>query len=646
MRLQNLTLDHFKGVGHFEFSPAGRDADLYGDNATGKTTVADAYFWLLFGKDSAGNSSFDILPKDESGKVIDGLEASAAGKFVGDDGKGFSLRRVYHQVFTRKNGEAERKFKGNTTDFFINDVPKPQKDYQAFVAGICDEKTFRLLTDPDLFAGKMKWDERRDFLIKSFAPDLDDRKIISAHGNLKPLMQYIGYKSVEEYAEITKAQRRKINEQCKEIPGRIDEAEKAKPSGLPQPGDGPAMARLQKQKIQMEGQIGALRSGESASALKRNVSEVQAEIAKASAEYSRRMSGGNAGIETEAAALRTEISRLSGEAASLRSKIQSGEEFVSQITAEMDDLRKQCVDTFALEFNPADKICPTCGQEYPPEKKNQIQKDFNENKAEKLKKLEEKGKGLKTTRDDMIRDTGGMKRRLEADTGDLKTTQSRLDSLMKQYAKPAPFETTGEYEALKRKLDDAQKQLRAVTEAANQRAALLREQLENVTSGLEEIKKRALARDAMERQDKRIDELKKQEQEWSQLLANYDNGLLLAEQFTQQKARDIEEKVNGAFRLVRWKLFDTQVNGGIKPCCEATVNGIEYGTNLNSAARMNAGLDIIDTLSKQVGMAVPIWIDNAESVTQYLPVNAQVIRLRVAAGEKALRTEVQENEQA
>jgi DNA repair exonuclease SbcCD ATPase subunit len=643
MRLSiiSFTLDHFKGVRHFVFTPAGANADVFGDNGTGKTTVSDGYFWLLFGKDSAGNSDFGILPEDDNGDVIDGLEASVTGTFRTDDGKEFTLRRAYHQVFTRKRGEAEKKQTGNTTDFYINDVPKPQKDYQAFVAGICEEKSFRLLTDPDMFPGKMKWDERRDLLIRSFAPDLNDQEIICAHEELKPLLQYIGYKTVEDYAEITKAQRRKINEEKAQIPGRIDEAEKAKPAELPESGDGPAMLKLQKQKIQLDGEISALQNGESASALRRQIADIQAEISRASGEYIRKMSAGNAGLEADAATLRSSISRLGAEISSLEVKTRGGEDFIAQLDAEMDDLRKQCRDAFSQEFNPANNVCPTCGQEYPSVHREQIEADFNENKARKLRELEDKGKNLKSTRDDMAQDLADQKRQLETYQRDMKDAQARLERLMKQYAEPAPFSTTEECTVLNEKLKDAQQQLQTVTTASDSRLSMLREQLGIVTTSLEEIKKRALNRDAIDRQNKRIEELKKQESELSMSLAACDDGLLLAEKYTQQKALDIEAKVNSAFRAVRWKLFEEQVNGGIKPCCEATVNGIRYSKNLNSAACLNAGLDIIDTLSRVVGISVPIWIDNAESVTKYLPIDAQVIRLQVSEADKKLRVGVQ-----
>ena len=159
MKLLNLTPDNFKGIKHFVLESNGSSIDIFGDNATGKTTLADAYFWLLFGKDSAGrsDSNFDVKTRGTSG-----LDYSVSGTFLDNDGHTFTLKRVYKEKFTRKNGEAEREFQGNTTEFFINDVPKPKKDYTTFVASICNEQTFMLLTDPDMFAGKMKWDERRD----------------------------------------------------------------------------------------------------------------------------------------------------------------------------------------------------------------------------------------------------------------------------------------------------------------------------------------------------------------------------------------------------------------------------------------------------------------------------------------------------
>lgn len=642
MKLLSLLVDNFKSLRNFEFVPDGHDADIYGDNATGKTTVADAYFWLLFGKNFAGKSDFDILPMDQDGHILDGLEASVTGSFSGEDGKTFKLRRAYHQVFTRKNGEAERKLKGNTTDFYIDDVPKPQKDYQAFVAGICDERTFAMLTDPDMFPGKIGWDERRDMLIRCYAGDVSDREIINAHDELKPLGSYIGYKTVDDYAEMAKAQRKAINDELRGIPGRIDEAEKAKPAEMPLAGDGLEMLRLQREKIKLESDIAKLHSGESAAAVRKQIAELEEKTAKASAEYSRRTAAGNGPMETRIARIRADIAAAENERSESEGKIRHDTGEISRLVADMDKLRQQCIDKAAEEFNPENHVCPTCGQDYPPEKMEELRTEFYNTRGLQLDQLESRGKSEKSECDRLNAELVDAQEKQKAAEVSLTELRAELDAALKEITHPTPFEGTDEFAALKEKLDAAHQELQVIDTSAAKREAEYQKKLDTVSADLNVIKKRALNQDIVARQDARIAELKKREQQLGQELAIHEKGIQLAERFTQLKAQDIEKKVNGAFRIVRWKLFDTQVNGGVKPCCEATVDGIPYGKDLNSAAKLNAGLDIINALADQFGFSAPIWIDNAESVTRFLPCDAQIIRLHVSENDKKLRSEVRE----
>jgi DNA repair exonuclease SbcCD ATPase subunit len=648
MKLLNLTPDNFKGIKHFVLEPNGSSIDVFGDNATGKTTLADAYFWLLFGKDSTGKTDGGANGFDVKTRGTSGLDYSVTGTFLGNDGNTFTLKRVYREDWRRKNGEAEKEFKGNTTDFFINDVPKPKKDFTAFVAGICDEKLFALLTDPDMFAGKMKGDERRAILISQFAPDVDDREIINAHDELKPLLNYIGYKSVDDYAEITKAQRQKINKQINEIPGRIDEAEKAKPFDIPTADDGPELLRLSKTRMKIESALEKIRNGESASALRKKISDIQADISQAKAGYLRKTAGGNNALDAEAATLRVSINKLRNAIANGRASIDSASEMVAGLTQELTELREKCVSTYNMTFDVTDNKCPTCGQEYPPEKQQEFLDTFNENKANQLEQLEVSGKSMKSTKENLEKDIEFQKQQLQADEQSLQHSTARLEELTKLYVAPPAFETTADYKKLQDNLFAAEHDLATVDKAAANQSEKFKTQLSDINGSIDAIKQRMTAKSIVEQQDKRIAELKAQEIELSQLLANYDNGLLLAEKFVQTKAQDIEEKVNSAFRLVRWKLFDKQVNGGIKACCEATTDqytidkvlglkssaeplekgayGDSYSTNANSAARMNAGLDIINTLGRAAGVSVPIFMDNAEGVQRFIDVDAQLIQ--------------------
>ena len=142
-----------------------------------------------------------------------------------------------------------------------------------------------------------------------------------------------------------------------------------------------------------------------------------------------------------------------------------------------------------------------------------------------------------------------------------------------------------------------------------------------------------------EQGQKRIEELKARERELAAEYEKLEAELYLCEQFERTQANLLEDKVSQHFELARFRLFNTLVNGALEPCCEVTYQGVPY-SDLNKAARINIGLDIIRTLSRHYGSSTPIFIDNAEAVCELLPVeNAQLIRLVVSPDDKILRIE-------
>ena len=139
----------------------------------------------------------------------------------------------------------------------------------------------------------------------------------------------------------------------------------------------------------------------------------------------------------------------------------------------------------------------------------------------------------------------------------------------------------------------------------------------------------------IERQDTvtaRIEQLEDELKAKTEHVNHYDRLLFLADEYTVYKAEKAEEGVNALFEDVRFRLFEKQKNGGMRYYCEATVNGIGYNKNLNSAARVNAGLDIIIAFSKRYGIFAPVFVDNAESVTNLKRIPGQMFLLHVEKG--------------
>lgn len=637
MKLLELRLENFKGVHQFTLAPDGHNATVFGDNGTGKTTLADAYFWLLTGKDSAGQSdnTFAVKPMG-----AEGLDYSVEGSFQQNGGDPFTLRRAYKDVFERRRGDAERRLKGNTTECAIDGVPKPKKEYDAFVAEHFGGSLFAVLTDPDALAGKLSPDARREILLNAFGRELDDKDVIRSHEELRELLHCIGNKSVEDYAAVTREQRRKVNDRLKEIPGRIDEAEKAKPTASASARDDLAeYTELSKQRTALQNKLDEVSSGQALSMARKAISDIEAELSSAKAQYARQAAES---CEPDNARIRDQRGLIDGLAEKLReaeSQKRNLQGRLRQTEKSLDDLRKAWDEAESRQWS-GDTVCPTCGQPIPEASLEASRQQFNAWKAAELENIEQSAAGQQQ----QIANCKAQLRKLEAQAEAYQKSKTEaegnLKELLARIAEPGPFEGTSEYAALAQKLTGAKEQLEALQSRADEIAAHIIAEIGELDAQIEAARQRMAARETIERQEKRIEELKAEEKALSLQLAAYDKGLLLAEQFVQIKAQDIEEQVNAAFRLVRWKLFDVQKNGGIKNCCEATVNGVSYGTNLNSAAKLNAGLDIISALSKAAGMWLPVWVDNAESVTELMPVETQVIRLAVSAQDKTLRVAV------
>lgn len=635
MKLLELQLENFKGVRQFTFSPGGRCATVYGDNGTGKTTLADAYFWLLTGKDSAGQSdnAFAVKPMG-----AEGLDYAVEGRFQPDSGDSFILRRTYKDVFERRRGDAERRLKGNTTEYAVNGVPKPKKEYDAFVTEHFGGSLFAVLTDPDALAGKLSPDARREILLSAFGGELDDRDVINNHEELRELLHCIGNKSVEDYATVTREQRRKVNDRLKEIPGRIDEAEKAKPVLTPARESLAEYTERSKQRTALQNKLDEVRSGQALSMARKAISDIEAELSAAKAQYARQAAERS---EPDNARIRDQRGLIDGLAEKLReseSQKRNLQGRLRQAEKSLDDLRKAWDEAESRQWS-GDAICPTCGQPTPEANLEASRRKFNAKKAAELEDIEQSAAGQQQQIADCKEQLAELDAQAEAYQKSKTEAEIALKEMLSRIAEPEPFEKTSEYASLSQKLSTAGDQLEALQNRADETAAHIIAEIGELDAQIETARQRMAAKETIERQEKRIEELKAEEKALSLQLAAYDKGLLLAEQFVQAKAQDIEEQVNTAFHLVRWKLFDVQKNGGIKNCCEATVNGVSYGTNLNSAAKLNAGLDIISALSKASGVQLPVWVDNAESVTELLPMDTQVIRLAVLAQDKILRVE-------
>ena len=164
MILKSLHLENFKGIKSLDVN-FSKKTKIKGQNASGKTTLFDAFTWLLFNKNSAGEEKFNVRPLDKDGKRIDDVEIKVVAT-LDVDGKEVELSKVQKQNWVKKRGTDTVSLQGNVNSFEIDGYPKSESDFKEYVAGLTkSEDMFKILTNPQYF-NSLKWKDQRKILMK------------------------------------------------------------------------------------------------------------------------------------------------------------------------------------------------------------------------------------------------------------------------------------------------------------------------------------------------------------------------------------------------------------------------------------------------------------------------------------------------
>ncbi len=647
MRLKILKLKNFKGIRNFTLDAQGQDIDVFGDNATGKTTLADAFMWLLFDKDSANRKDFEIKTLGPDGEPEHGLEHTVEARLQLPNGKQLTLKKVYAEKWTKKRGSATAEFTGHTTDHYIDGVPVKKKEYDEQIAEIADEQIFRLLTDPRYFNEVLHWQKRREILLE-VCGDVSDAEVIASKADLSKLADILGNRTIEQHRKVVQARRTEINRELEKIPVRIDEVERGLPEVI-------ADAKILQSEIsafrakeqELLEQLARTESGGAIAEKTKLLRKLEAELINLKNQHHAKY---ETEIRTKQKALNDTQEEYHGLLASLSGMEKSLElrhEELASLGNRITTLRAKWYEENEkqFEFKQSD-TCPTCGQALPQEQleaaREKALAEFNRQKAEKLETISAEGKQLKARDDDIKAEINGLREKMIEARKRLQSIEASAETqkneVVKLQSKQRDYNNSPECVAKLKEIEAVEVDIEQLKAGSHQAISVLKAELNNIR---EEIGEREQALSQIHTRDqgiKRIEELKAEERKLAAEYEELEQQLYLTEEFIRTKVQLLEDKINSKFKLARFKLFNTLVNGGIEECCETTFQGIPY-SNLNNGARLNIGLDIINTLAEHFDFAPVVFIDNAESVTDILPTNGQQIRLIVSEKDKKLRVE-------
>lgn len=633
MKLTKLELLNFKGLTSFTLDLKG-DVVIRGDNATGKTTVFDSVCWLLFGKDSLDRADFEIKTLD-GGEPIHKVNHEVTGTFTLDEGGTVELKRVYREKYSSpRSGEVT--LTGHTTDYFVDGVPKKEKEYKEMVSSLVDESIFKLITNPLYFNETYSWQNRRKLLLE-MCGDIDDAAVINSREDLKRLAELLDGRTVDDQRKVIASKKTAINKELDMIPVRIDEAVRNKPEVMADKDKLISDIKTLSTGIDdVEKQKAIIRNGFSATEKQSKIRDINRQLdvrrSDVLSDYHKRKQHLRSEYETALSKLKAteaERDRCMDRSNELNKEIEREAKRIETLTAEFNTFNSQ---RFSKE------ACPTCGQQLPADKQEKLETEFNANKSKKL----EEWKGL-------IDSAAKLKENYEEQQ---KTMISKADGLIDDITlqskerdiKHEEYETCSEpnveddpmYADLKAQL--------FLLEIEEEPGADIEElaKLDNELSSLKskkanletELNKFKLIDDI----ENRVIELENQQQKLVAEKNELDEASYLMDEFVKAKVNMLEESINARFKLARFKMFNVMLNGNVEECCETTYKGVPY-RSMNNAARINVGLDIINALTSYFKVNAPVFIDNAEAVTDFIPVNSQTIKLIVDESKPQLTVE-------
>lgn len=639
--LKKLDIKDFKGIKDLTVN-FEQVTTIKGDNGLGKTSIFDAFTWLLFDKDSKNRNTFDIKPLDSNNQIIRGLTPTVIGVFE-VNGEVITLSKTYKEKWTKRKGEAERVFTGNETKYEINSVPVKKKDYTAKIDEMVDEEQFKLLSNPHFFSLNLNWKDARDIIIK-VAGDVTPDEIVIAEPRVKEIIDSIVKQGFEMVQKSKKTSVSKLLKEKNEIPIRINEIKNSYINldfNKLEINKNQLNKELEDTNFKIQAELNRMN----------NITAINDEInnkivilnnKKNDIKNNARYTYNNNKMDLDAK-LQELTHKLSAVINNKKYDIEHIENInrkISNTQKEKDQLGKEYISIQAEipTFNELQMECPTCKRTFDSNHvevmKQEIIENFNTQKAKRLENIKQEGlnkknqiekynKELKETisaiksYENQIKD---LESQIEKTKQDIEIFNNK-DFMTEEYIKEVETidETIKELESQR---EVAPANVKDILDTLNRMKDLLNSKIAEVQSQLD---KRIINNNL----DIRIEELKANEKELGCKMAKFEKDLMLCELYMKTRVKLLESKISSKFQNVSFKMFKEQVNGILDETCEALINGVPFSM-ANSASQINAGLDIINTLSKFYDVSVPVFIDNAETINKMLKVDNQLIKLEVS----------------
>ena len=641
IKLKELSLRNFKGIRSLDMTFDKEEVFVYGENGTGKTTVCDAFSWLLFGKDSKGksDSNFNIKTLDENGKPILKLEHYVIG-VLSVDGKDVKLQRCYVEKWVKPRGTTEETLKNHQTEFYVNDVKLATKqEYDSTVASILPEDVSRMITNPFYFTSLNP--EIQKSMLLDMAGDVTDEDVAGLKPEYVELLAQLSGKSLAQYSKEIASRKKAIKDELLVIPSNIETANRLKPEEEDWVALDAELTEKRTKKAELEASLSdksklVEEEYKRKANIQKTIGEKRISLTQKENELRATADKGRNDVSLKIRDMEYKLKLHEGDLVRKRNEISSYEAQIQRMNTELDTLRGQYrqISQEQLTYPEGAFVCPTCHRQLEADdiaaKQHEMEANFNQNKSSRLQANSAKGKGIKAT----LEETQTKRENALANVAELETYIEQIKSEINKQKENMPesvdvrklIESDADCIAIRNEIAELENQLSM--EAKPVDTTDLKDGIKVLDSAISELVKRLAKREAIERAEKEIATLEERRIANNQALADLEKTEFVMIDFQKAKDNELMKRINGMFQIVSFSFVNEQLNGGEKLTCVCTIDGVPF-PDLNNAGKILAGLDIIQAMQRKVGIYAPIFCDNAESVNAYPRMGNQMIYLKV-----------------
>ena len=646
IKFKKLEIENFKGVKSLSIDFASDITNILGANHTGKTTTADAIMWVLFGKNSEGQAVFGIDPKDENNNVINHLE-NIVTLTVSADNRKLVLRKVRKEIWSKPKGQIEDALTGHTTECFINGNKYTIKDYQAEVNALCNEALFRAITNPAYFPS-LKAEEQRALLIKMVG-DMSLSEIAKQKDEFKRLVDELDGQDLKEYRSHLSYQIKGIKTEMESIPNKITENQQILQGLSDEVTDFAAIRKrlneidedIKKYDDQLQDASAKLSQDYEKKAAQRqlvnSLKDKQKEIFNKieSENRAKRAEHENALNAILQKLKNTEFSR-DMKADALRIKKQE----LQQIELRADEFRKKWeeVESKAFVWNEDQEICPNCGQrllsENIEELKEKAHDQWTVRHMAEQDRLDVEAKALKGAKQRIEAELNELQTKINTLTTEVSSLQGQENELKAYKVEQVDYHDNDDWKHLSLQIEQQEAKLNDICkDGESSTTQMIKDKKQELIRQRDELNLSLSKEKLIAEREERIEQLTMQMKQLNQQLTDLERNDYTAANLELASIQNLEERVNKLFMLIKFKMFETLLNGSTKPTCVLTMHGVPYN-DLSNSEKINAGIDLIRAMNTYNDMYAPIIIDNAESCNDILPTSCQQIRLVVSRDEQ------------